>query len=119
MMMFVLHSRRCRHRASSVPVPLATSTMATITARVDERLPECVSEFGRHDVVEHRVDGCAQVVGHARDVVQYVGGDEQGIARRLLHVGGHQALGVEWRPANHERHHHSNWNDKSETLTLI
>lgn len=67
----------------------------------------------RHGMVQYGVDGGGHVVQYSRDVrhnLVYL----QHHRRLLLHaVDGVQTLSMEWRPADEERHDHSNCNHKN------
>lgn len=65
-------------------------------------------ELEGQDAVQDRVDGGADVVAHAGDVGEIAVHDEVGFVG-LFDGDGHQALGVEWRPAQEEGDHHGNW----------
>lgn len=75
-----------------------------------ERVLECHPELEWHELIEDRVDGGRQVVGHTRNVRHNrVDGHDGSVW--LGDVGGQDALGVKRWPADEERGHHGNYGD--------
>lgn len=71
---------------------------------------EGLTELVAHDVVQQRVDACGEEVEHAGCVVQYVEDIVEPLrldAERRT-VNRHQALCMEWRPADEECHRNGN-----------
>lgn len=71
---------------------------------------ECLTELMRHNVIEDRVHGSGHVVQNARSVRQRFVHGQQDRTVRIVAAGVHrqEALRVERRPTDEERHHHCN-----------
>ena len=76
--------------------------------RASESLLECEPKLGRHELVEERVYGGAQVVHHSRDVGELLVDDHEIRVLVLDQVGSHKTLGVKREPADEEGHNHGN-----------
>lgn len=65
----------------------------------------------RHNMIKKRIDGRGEEVENAADVVKdAVRGDH--VVGATVAVDGEETLRVKRRPADEERHHHSDWNTK-------
>ena len=91
---------RARRRAAGP----ARRKHGTLEERTLEGFLEGKPELGRHELIEQRIDGRAQIVHDARDVGELQVNVEQKLVLVLvLHqVGGEQALGVKGEPADEE-----------------
>ena len=79
--------------------------------RAVERLLEGQPELGRHELIEQRVDGGAEIVHDSRYVGQFQVDVEQELVLVLVldEIGGEQALRVEGHPTDEEGDHHGHW----------
>lgn len=91
---------------------------ATALGSQAQGLPEGLAEATGHETVEHRVGGRAEVEEDTRYNVHKLEGQDQALGP-VGHQAPHEAVSMEWSPADAKHHNQRNCKDREDRPVLI